>query len=58
MHLSTTIGEQCRDYSQYARRVIAAAEAKAHEIGQPMNIAVVDSCGAAAGAAVFSSCAA
>jgi uncharacterized protein GlcG (DUF336 family) len=25
-----------------ARRVIAAAEAKAHEIGQPMNIAVVD----------------
>lgn len=24
-----------------ARRVIAAAEAKAHEIGQPMNIAVV-----------------
>jgi uncharacterized protein GlcG (DUF336 family) len=28
-----------------ARRVIAAAEAKAHEIGQPMNIAVVDSGG-------------
>jgi uncharacterized protein GlcG (DUF336 family) len=25
-----------------ARRVIAAAEAKAHEIGKPMNIAVVD----------------
>jgi uncharacterized protein GlcG (DUF336 family) len=25
-----------------ARRVIAAAEAKAHDIGQPMNIAVVD----------------
>src|SRR5437868_14098735 len=25
-----------------ARRVIAAAEQKAHEIGQPMNIAVVD----------------
>ncbi len=25
-----------------ARRVIATAEAKAHEIGQPMNIAVVD----------------
>jgi len=25
-----------------ARRVIAAAEKKAHEIGQPMNIAVVD----------------
>jgi uncharacterized protein GlcG (DUF336 family) len=28
-----------------ARRVIAAAEAKAAEIGQPMNIAVVDSGG-------------
>jgi uncharacterized protein GlcG (DUF336 family) len=28
-----------------ARRVIAAAETKAHEIGQPMNIAVVDSGG-------------
>src|SRR5947209_4450433 len=28
-----------------ARRVIAAAEAKASEIGQPMNIAVVDSGG-------------
>src|SRR5438309_7498348 len=28
-----------------ARRVIAAAESKAHEIGQPMNIAVVDSGG-------------
>jgi len=28
-----------------ARQVIAAAEAKAHEIGQPMNIAVVDSGG-------------
>ena len=28
-----------------ARRVIAAAEAKALEIGQPMNIAVVDSGG-------------
>jgi uncharacterized protein GlcG (DUF336 family) len=28
-----------------ARRVIAAAEAKAHEIGQPMNIAVVDAGG-------------
>ena len=28
-----------------ARRVIAAAEAKAKEIGQPMNIAVVDSGG-------------
>ena len=28
-----------------ARRVIGAAEAKAHEIGQPMNIAVVDSGG-------------
>ena len=28
-----------------ARRVIAAAEAKAHEIGQPMNIAVVDTGG-------------
>jgi uncharacterized protein GlcG (DUF336 family) len=28
-----------------ARRVIAAAEAKAQEIGQPMNIAVVDSGG-------------
>jgi uncharacterized protein GlcG (DUF336 family) len=27
---------------QDARRVIAAAEAKASEIGQPMNIAVVD----------------
>ena len=26
-----------------ARRVIEAAERKAHEIGQPMNIAVVDS---------------
>jgi uncharacterized protein GlcG (DUF336 family) len=25
-----------------ARQVIAAAEAKAHELGQPMNIAVVD----------------
>jgi uncharacterized protein GlcG (DUF336 family) len=25
-----------------ARHVIAAAEAKAHKIGQPMNIAVVD----------------
>ena len=25
-----------------ARKIIAAAEAKAHEIGQPMNIAVVD----------------
>ena len=25
-----------------ARRIIAAAEQKAHEIGQPMNIAVVD----------------
>src|SRR5713226_5773376 len=25
-----------------ARHIIAAAEAKAHEIGQPMNIAVVD----------------
>jgi uncharacterized protein GlcG (DUF336 family) len=25
-----------------ARRIIAAAEKKAHEIGQPMNIAVVD----------------
>jgi len=25
-----------------ARRVIAAAEKKSHEIGQPMNIAVVD----------------
>ena len=28
-----------------ARSVIAAAEAKAHEIGQPMNIAVVDAGG-------------
>jgi uncharacterized protein GlcG (DUF336 family) len=28
-----------------ARQVIAAAEAKAHELGQPMNIAVVDSGG-------------
>jgi uncharacterized protein GlcG (DUF336 family) len=28
-----------------ARQVIAAAEAKAHEIGQPMNIAVVDAGG-------------
>ena len=28
-----------------ARRVIAAADTKAHEIGQPMNIAVVDSGG-------------
>ena len=28
-----------------ARRIIAAAEAKAHEIGQPMNIAVVDAGG-------------
>src|SRR2546430_17521084 len=28
-----------------ARRVIAAAEKKAHEIGQPMNIAVVDTGG-------------
>jgi uncharacterized protein GlcG (DUF336 family) len=28
-----------------ARRIIAAAEAKAAEIGQPMNIAVVDSGG-------------
>src|SRR3978361_2230810 len=28
-----------------ARRVIAAAEKKAHEIGQPMNIAVVDAGG-------------
>jgi uncharacterized protein GlcG (DUF336 family) len=28
-----------------ARRVIAAAESKAREIGQPMNIAVVDSGG-------------
>jgi uncharacterized protein GlcG (DUF336 family) len=28
-----------------ARRVIAAAEAKAQQIGQPMNIAVVDSGG-------------
>ena len=28
-----------------ARRVIAAAEAKALEIGQPMNIAVVDTGG-------------
>jgi len=28
-----------------ARRVIAAAEQKAHEIGQPMNIAVVDAGG-------------
>jgi uncharacterized protein GlcG (DUF336 family) len=27
------------------RRIIAAAEAKAAEIGQPMNIAVVDACG-------------
>lgn len=25
-----------------ARRIIAAAEKKAHEIGQPMNIAVAD----------------
>jgi uncharacterized protein GlcG (DUF336 family) len=29
-----------------ARQVIAAAEAKAHELGQPMNIAVVDAGGA------------
>jgi uncharacterized protein GlcG (DUF336 family) len=28
-----------------ARRIIAAGEKKAHEIGQPMNIAVVDSGG-------------
>ncbi|WP_343917909.1 heme-binding protein, partial [Agrococcus citreus] len=28
-----------------ARRIIAAAEAKADEIGQPMNIAVVDAGG-------------
>jgi uncharacterized protein GlcG (DUF336 family) len=28
-----------------ARRVIAAAEGRAHEIGQPMNIAVVDTGG-------------
>jgi uncharacterized protein GlcG (DUF336 family) len=28
-----------------ARQVIAAAEAKAHELGQPMNIAIVDSGG-------------
>src|SRR6267154_621084 len=28
-----------------ARQIIAAAEAKAHELGQPMNIAVVDSGG-------------
>jgi uncharacterized protein GlcG (DUF336 family) len=28
-----------------ARRVIAAGESKAHEIGQPMNIAVVDAGG-------------
>jgi uncharacterized protein GlcG (DUF336 family) len=28
-----------------ARQVIAAAEAKAHDLGQPMNIAVVDSGG-------------
>ncbi|MCH1882477.1 heme-binding protein [Agrococcus sp. ARC_14] len=28
-----------------ARRVIAAAEAHAHELGQPMNIAVVDAGG-------------
>jgi uncharacterized protein GlcG (DUF336 family) len=28
-----------------ARRIIAAAEKKAHEIGQPMNIAVVDAGG-------------
>jgi uncharacterized protein GlcG (DUF336 family) len=28
-----------------ARRIIAAAEQKAHEIGQPMNIAVADSGG-------------
>ena len=30
---------------EHARRVIAAAEKKASEIGQPMNIAVVDSGG-------------
>ena len=28
-----------------ARQVIAAAEVKAHELGQPMNIAVVDAGG-------------
>jgi uncharacterized protein GlcG (DUF336 family) len=28
-----------------ARQVIAAAEAKAYELGQPMNIAVVDAGG-------------
>src|SRR5579859_720506 len=38
----------CRRQSRHminletARKVIAAAEAKAHQIGQPMNIAVVD----------------
>ncbi len=33
------------DNSSDARRVIAAAEKKAEEIGQPMNIAVVDAGG-------------
>lgn len=28
-----------------ARRIVAAAEAKADEIGQPMNVAVVDAGG-------------
>ena len=45
MNLCTTIGGHVVITLSDARRVIAAAEAKAHEIGQPMNIAVVDAGG-------------
>jgi uncharacterized protein GlcG (DUF336 family) len=43
--VNTAIGEYVVITLSDARRVIAAAESKAHEIGQPMNIAVVDSGG-------------
>jgi uncharacterized protein GlcG (DUF336 family) len=43
--VTTAIGEYVVITLSDARRVIAAAESKAHEIGQPMNIAVVDSGG-------------
>jgi uncharacterized protein GlcG (DUF336 family) len=43
--VNTAIGEYVVITLSDARRVIAAAESKAQEIGHPMNIAVVDSGG-------------
>src|SRR5207249_10039387 len=41
LHLSSYKGNQMIQLAD-ARRIIAAAEKKAEELGQPMNVAVVD----------------